>query len=140
MQIESSLVSCEGNTVRASLHDHGPSEAGILLISMGPLPTETYVNQLEMVPRRAARYATNKLHRRQDTTSVTDIVHQLKWQPLWQQRTHSRITMMYQITEDTVGDPASYHPLEDTGRTMTVPATSAYGGHLQILICIQNQN
>jgi hypothetical protein len=75
---------------------------------------QKHVNKLEMVQRRAARFVANKPHRRHDTTSVTDLVHQLKWQPLQQRRTNSRVTMMYRITQNMVDVPAQYHPAPKT--------------------------
>ena len=72
---------------------------------------QKHANQLEMVQRRAARFVMNKPHRRQDTSSVTEMVHHLKWQSL-QWRTHSRVTMMYRITKAIVDVPASYHPCQ----------------------------
>ena len=68
---------------------------------------QKHVNQLEMVQRRAARFVMNKPHRRQDTTSVTEMVHQLKWHSLQQRRTHSRVMMMYRITKAITDVPAS---------------------------------
>ena len=93
---------------------------------------QKHVNQLEMVQRTAARFVMNKPHRIQDTTSVTEMVHKLKWQPLQQRRTHNDVP----DHQNHSGCSCLIPPMpEATGRTMAVPATPAYSGQLQILIC-----
>ena len=48
--------------------------------------------RIEMVQRRAARYATNKY---QYTSSVTDMLEDLNWDTLETRRTKSQVTMMW---------------------------------------------
>ena len=52
---------------------------------------------LEMIQRRAARYVTNRYH---NTSSVSDMLDQLKWPSLESRRTNSRLTMMYKMTKN----------------------------------------
>ncbi len=52
------------------------------------------INRLEMVQRRAARFVINNYGR---TTGVTDLLHQLGWQPLQERRRNARLHMFYKI-------------------------------------------
>ena len=95
-----------------------------------------HVNQLDMVQRSAARSVMTKLHRRQDTTSVTDMVHQLKCQPTEkdpQPRHDDALDHQRQSRGPCLILPISKSWGE---RNMVVQAPSVYGGRLQILICI----
>ncbi|KAL8582719.1 hypothetical protein ACOMHN_051505 [Nucella lapillus] len=51
-------------------------------------------DSLEKVQRRAARFALNR-HRR--TSSVEQMMHELKWTPLEQRRRTARLCMLYKI-------------------------------------------
>ena len=57
------------------------------------------IHQLEMVQRRAARYVTNRYH---NTSSVSEMLHQLDWEPLAVRRENIRLAMMYNIHNDLV--------------------------------------
>jgi len=67
---------------------------------------DPYVKQqassLEMVQRRAARWATSRYH---NTSSVTDMLHELRWRPLSQRRIDSRLSMAYKIVNGLVAVP-----------------------------------
>ena len=61
--------------------------------------TKTLTNKVEMVQRRAARYATNRYH---NTSSVTTMLDQLDWETLEDRRIKAQLTMFYRITNDLV--------------------------------------
>ncbi len=56
--------------------------------------TQKNKHRLEMVQRRAARYVLRRYH---NTSSVTDMLHELKWETLEERRRQQRLTMMYKI-------------------------------------------
>ena len=63
------------------------------------------IHKLEMVQRRAARYVKNRYN---NTSSVTDLLHQLEWDTLENRRKIARLTLMYKITNGIVNiDPSS---------------------------------
>ena len=53
-----------------------------------------YIKQLEMVQRRAARYVTGRFH---NTSSVTEMLSNLKWEPLGVRRQKARLAMLLKI-------------------------------------------
>ena len=55
-----------------------------------------------MVQRCAARYVTNRYH---NTSSVTDMMNHLKWEPLQERRTKLRLAMTYKIVHGLVAIP-----------------------------------
>ena len=57
------------------------------------------INKIEMVQRRAARYVTN---RQRNTSSVGDMLQQLKWRSLEDRRRGACLVMMYKISHDKV--------------------------------------
>ena len=57
------------------------------------------ISKLESVQRRAARYVTNRFH---NTSSVTNMLHELKWDSLQQRRCKSRLTMLYKMSNDLI--------------------------------------
>ena len=70
---------------------------------MGPTYPEKYTCKLDMIQRRAARYACNRYH---NISSVTEIFGHLGWEPLTTRRRHMRLCMMYKIAHTVVGgDP-----------------------------------
>ena len=72
---------------------------------------QKYINQLDMVQRRAARFVKNTLYRRSENpTSVTAMVEELGWDSLQNRRLHSRLTMFYRVTKGLVEIPPQYHP------------------------------
>ena len=60
--------------------------------------TDQAKDKIEMVQRRAARYATNRYRNK---SSVTDMLEDLSWETLETRRAKSQVTMMYKITQDT---------------------------------------
>ena len=78
--------------------------------------TKTLTNKVEMVQRRAARYATNRYH---NTSSVTTMLDQLDWETLEDRRTKAQLTMFYRITNDLVDIPADQYlsPANTTTRS-----------------------
>ena len=75
--------------------------------------TRTQINQIEKVQRRAARYVTNRYH---NTSSVTDMLHNLNWPSLEIRRTRVRLIMFYKIIHHVV----AIHPLD----TLLLPTTT----------------
>ena len=61
-----------------------------------------YIYKLDMIQRRAARYACNRWH---NISSVTEMVSHLGWEPLTTRRRNMRLCMMYKIAHTVVGDP-----------------------------------
>ena len=57
------------------------------------------IHRLEMVQRRAARYATNRYH---NTSSVSSMIEQIEWTTLEERRKHSRLLMMYKLKNNIV--------------------------------------
>ena len=76
--------------------------------------TDRNKQKLEMVQRRAARYATNRYH---NTSSVTSMLNDLGWETLETRRTKSQILMMYKIIYDHVDISASYYLTTACSRT-----------------------
>ena len=64
--------------------------------------TQKNIYKLDMVERRAARYACNCWHK---ISSVTEMVGHLGWEPLATRRRNMRLCMMYKIAHTVVGDP-----------------------------------
>ena len=61
--------------------------------------SDTLINQLEMVQRRAARFVKNDYSR---TSSVTNMLHDLRWDTLQDRRNNTRTTMLYKIKNNLV--------------------------------------
>ena len=74
------------------------------------------VHDIEMVQRRAARYATNRYDR---MDSVTDMLKDLEWETLEQRRAKSRVVMGYRIVNRLICIPDK----------QLVPATGKTRGH-----------
>ena len=69
-----------------------------------------YIDKLESVQCRAARFVTNQLHRRSEpVVSVTAMIQDLGWEPLSTRRLQSRLTWFYKVLPP---DPAQ--DLQDT--------------------------
>jgi hypothetical protein len=65
--------------------------------------TKENINKIEMVQRRAARFVTNRYH---NTSSVTELLTNLGWQPLAKRRADARLCLMYKIVNGLVAIPA----------------------------------
>lgn len=76
--------------------------------------TSESINKIEMVQRRAARYACNDY---QTTSSVTNMLQSLNWPTLSQRRLKTRLIMMYKITHHLVAIPASTILIPSDSRT-----------------------
>ena len=64
--------------------------------------TETAINQVEAVQRRAARWTKHDYGR---TSSVTEMLQSLHWRRLDQRRIDSRLSLCYKITNSLVAIP-----------------------------------
>jgi len=70
-----------------------------------------WLDKLEMTQRRAARFVKNIPFRRsKPPVSISAMVSDLGWEPLQTRRLHSRLTIMYKITNGLVEVPQEYHP------------------------------
>ena len=83
-----------------------------LLLYLGPIPAKVgYLNQLEMVQRRAARFVKSVPHRRtKPPTSVSALVSDLGWEPLQTRSLHGRLNTFFKITRGMVELPLEYYP------------------------------
>ena len=64
----------------------------------------TSINKLEMVQRRAARYATNRFR---NTSSVSDMLESLQWESLQSRRAKIQLIMLFKIINNLVDIPAA---------------------------------
>jgi len=74
------------------------------------------VKTLEMVQRRAARYATNRYH---NTSSVTSMLDGLGWETLESRRQKHQLTLFYKVVNNLVDIPASRYLTPSNSRTRT---------------------
>ena len=56
--------------------------------------TKEYIQKIEMVQRRAARYLTNRYH---NTSSVTSLLDHLEWETLESRRTKNQLIMFLKL-------------------------------------------
>ena len=70
--------------------------------------------KIEMVQRRAARYATNRYH---NTSSVTDMLQELDWESLESRRVKIQLTLLFKVIQDLVDIPASTYLTPASTRT-----------------------
>ena len=68
--------------------------------------TQTDINKVEAVQRRAARYVANN-HR--NRSSVSNIIQRLKWRPLADRRKDARLVMLYKIDRELVAGKKDKH-------------------------------
>ena len=61
--------------------------------------TDHLSKKIESIQRRAARFATNRYRR---TSSVTEMINHLEWQPLSERRRIARLMMFYKIHNNIV--------------------------------------
>ena len=64
--------------------------------------TKLNIDKIEMVQRRAARFATNRYH---NTSSVTNMLSTLQWRSLADRRVDARLCLMYKIVHGLVDIP-----------------------------------
>jgi hypothetical protein len=74
------------------------------------------IQKLEMTQRRAARYTTNIYT---TTSSVNEMLQQLKWETLESRRTKIQLTMFYKIVNNLVDIPADHYLTPSKTRTRT---------------------
>ena len=74
-----------------------------------------HIHMLEMVQRRAARFV---LHRYHNTSSVTDMLQQLRWDLLCQRRARIRLAMLYQIQQK----PTPLHKIQHGLVALSLPS------------------
>ena len=65
--------------------------------------TKEYIQKIEMVQRRAARYVTNRYH---NTISVTSMLDHLEWETLESRRTKNQLIMFFKTVHGLVDIPA----------------------------------
>ena len=75
---------------------------------------QTQTQKLEKVQRRAARFVQNNYSRE---ASVTNMMTDLKWQPLQHRRTADRLIILYKITHYLVAIPSLPYLQPSHGRT-----------------------
>lgn len=93
--------------------------------------TQEYIQKVEMVQRRAARYVTNRYH---NTSSVTTMLDHLEWETLEARRTKNRLVMFFKIIHGLVDIPAEEYLTPASTRTRSrhslkfrqIPTSSDY--------------
>ena len=93
--------------------------------------THEYVQKLEMVQRRAARYVTNRYH---DTSSVASMLDHLDWESLEARRTKHRLIIFFKIVHGLVDIPSDAYLTPASTRTRShhslkfqlIPTSSDY--------------
>ncbi len=77
--------------------------------------TQTQMHQVEMVLRRASRFVTKRYC---NTSGVTDMLADLKWETLQERRSKFRVVMMYKIVYCLVAIPITPHiqPVQGANR------------------------
>ena len=76
--------------------------------------TKANIEKVEMVQRRAARYA---LHRFHNTSSVTGMLNKLQWQSLEERRRQQRLEMMNKIHHGQVSINMGDHLVPTTQKS-----------------------
>ena len=76
--------------------------------------TSEHTQKLEMVQRRAARYAMNNYH---NTSSVTDMIDTLQWPTLAERRLKTRLCIFYKIVHCLIAVPATHILIPTDTRT-----------------------
>ena len=75
--------------------------------------TQSNIDKLEQVQRRAARLVTNNFSR---YTRVTPLLHQLQWTPLAERRARTKVTILYKALNNLIEIPTN-HLTVNTGGT-----------------------
>ena len=89
--------------------------------------TTSNTQRLEMVQRGAARWVVNnnKYRHGPNTTSVTDILHQLNWITLAERRKQARLILLYKIAHNLVAVNIEQH-LVKLSQTRVTRAANPY--------------
>ena len=66
--------------------------------------TQTNISKIEAVQRRAARFTLGDYRR---TSTVSSMLHQLKWDDLITRRQQSKVTMLYRVIHQLVAIPSA---------------------------------
>ena len=72
------------------------------------------VHKVEMLPRRAARFTTNRYR---NTSSVSSMLDHLQWESLESRRSKIQLTLFYKVAYDLVDIPSSAYLTPSTART-----------------------
>ena len=72
------------------------------------------VHKVEMVKRRAARFATNRYR---NTSSVSSMLDHLQWESLESRRSKIQLTLLYKVVNDLVDIPSSAYLTPSTAKT-----------------------
>ena len=73
-----------------------------------------YIQKIEMVQRKAARYVTNRYH---NTSSVTSMLDHLEWETLESRRSKNQLIMFFKIVHGLVDIPADKYLTPASTRT-----------------------
>ena len=73
-----------------------------------------YIQKIEMVQRRAARYVTNRYHNK---SSVTSLLDHLEWESLEARRTKNQLSMFFKIVHGLVDIPVDKYLTPASTRT-----------------------
>ena len=71
---------------------------------------QTYINQVEMVQHRAARFVMGKPWRKNQRDSITNILENLNWPTLQERRRWARLILLYKVLHDLLTIPSCYLP------------------------------
>ena len=82
------------------------------------------IEQLEKVQRKAARWAMNQYSY---TVSVSDLLHQLEWPTLHQQRLYARLITMFKIRKNDTAITIPSYVMVPTMRTTRSLSSGAWG-------------
>ena len=78
-------------------------------------PHQLYLKEkVEAVQKRAARFVLRRPHLKSQPDSVTEMLHELKWQSMEERRNQQSIVLMWKILKGQVAVPASYHPQQSS--------------------------
>ena len=91
---------------------------------------QKYIQQLEMVQRRAARFVKNVPHKFSGSQpSVSAMMEDLGWSTLQDRRQSSRITLLYKIVNNLVEVPSAYHPVPNSNSRASRGHSQQYRRH-----------
>ena len=92
-----------------------------------------YKNQLESVQRRAARFVRNRYERQ---APVTEMVNNLRWDPLELRRLRARLTTLFKIQQNLVAVPMPSVISVPVRSTLFISVTESYFNFLfTLLLC-----
>ena len=83
--------------------------------SVWDLHNHKYIQKLEMVQHRAARFVTNMTHRYSEhqQTSITQVVQDLWWQTLQDRRKNNILIVLYRVINQHVEIPQNYQLIRE---------------------------